>query len=82
MRRVVRPFVRPEMGFHVARALVGSESTLVAVLQAELDLVDMPRCRSPRPAHPRRPMRSRTVVPASPVRISTRSQTWLTSHSP
>jgi hypothetical protein len=36
----------------------------------------------PRPAHPRRLMRSRTVVPASPVRISTRSQTWLTSHSP
>ncbi len=29
----------PEQGFHVARALVGSESTLVTVLHAELDLV-------------------------------------------
>jgi FAD/FMN-containing dehydrogenase/Fe-S oxidoreductase len=36
----------PEMGFHVARALVGSESTLVTVLNAEIDLVDIPRCRS------------------------------------
>ncbi len=36
----------PEMGFHVARALVGSESTLVTVLRAELDLVEVPRCRS------------------------------------
>ena len=36
----------PEMGFHVARALVGSESTLVTVLHAEIDLVEIPRCRS------------------------------------
>jgi FAD/FMN-containing dehydrogenase len=36
----------PEKGFHVARALVGSESTLVTVLHAEIDLVDIPRCRS------------------------------------
>jgi FAD/FMN-containing dehydrogenase/Fe-S oxidoreductase len=36
----------PERGFHVARALVGSESTLVTVLQAEIGVVDIPRCRS------------------------------------
>src|SRR5258708_4507246 len=36
----------PEKGFHVARALVGSESTLVTVLNAEIDLVAIPRCRS------------------------------------
>jgi FAD/FMN-containing dehydrogenase/Fe-S oxidoreductase len=36
----------PEKGFHVARALVGSESTLVTVLHAEIDLVDIPRRRS------------------------------------
>jgi FAD/FMN-containing dehydrogenase/Fe-S oxidoreductase len=36
----------PEKGFHIARALVGSESTLVTVLHAEIDLVDVPRCRS------------------------------------
>src|SRR6185437_978946 len=36
----------PEKDFHVARALVGSESTLVTVLQAELDLVEIPPCRS------------------------------------
>ncbi len=36
----------PEKGFHVARALVGSESTLVTVLRAEIDLVKIPRCRS------------------------------------
>jgi FAD/FMN-containing dehydrogenase/Fe-S oxidoreductase len=36
----------PEKGFHVARALVGSESTLVTVLRAEIDLVEIPRCRS------------------------------------
>ncbi len=34
----------PEHGFHVARALVGSEGTLVTVLRAEISLV-------PRPAH-------------------------------
>ena len=36
----------PERGFHVARALVGSESTLVTVLQAEIDLVEVPRHKS------------------------------------
>src|SRR6266496_3555559 len=36
----------PEKGFHVARALVGSESTLATVLRAEIGLVDVPRCRS------------------------------------
>jgi FAD/FMN-containing dehydrogenase/Fe-S oxidoreductase len=35
----------PENGFHVARALVGSEGTLVTVLRAELDLVHSPACR-------------------------------------
>ncbi|TXS38428.1 FAD-binding and (Fe-S)-binding domain-containing protein [Streptomyces sp. OR43] len=33
----------PEKGFDLARALVGSEGTLVTVLQAELDLVPVPR---------------------------------------
>ncbi|MFE6746438.1 FAD-binding and (Fe-S)-binding domain-containing protein [Kitasatospora purpeofusca] len=32
----------PENGFDVARALVGSEGTLVTVLRAELELVDVP----------------------------------------
>ncbi|WP_327287922.1 FAD-binding and (Fe-S)-binding domain-containing protein [Streptomyces sp. NBC_01198] len=32
----------PENGFHVARALTGSEGTLVTVLHAELDLVPVP----------------------------------------
>jgi FAD/FMN-containing dehydrogenase/Fe-S oxidoreductase len=36
----------PENGFHVARALVGSESTLVTVLHAEIDLFEVPRHRS------------------------------------
>ncbi|MBI4543878.1 MAG: FAD-binding protein [Gemmatimonadetes bacterium] len=36
----------PEHGFHVARALVGTESTCVLVLQAVLRLVDSPRARS------------------------------------
>ena len=36
----------PEQGFNVAKALVGSESTLITVLQAELTLVEVPRCRS------------------------------------
>jgi FAD/FMN-containing dehydrogenase/Fe-S oxidoreductase len=39
-------YLLPEKGFHVARALVGSESTLVTVLHAEVDLVEVPRCRS------------------------------------
>jgi FAD/FMN-containing dehydrogenase/Fe-S oxidoreductase len=33
----------PEQGFDLARALVGSEGTLVTVLHAELDLVPVPR---------------------------------------
>jgi FAD/FMN-containing dehydrogenase/Fe-S oxidoreductase len=36
----------PENGFHVARALVGSESTCVTVLEATLRLVPSPPCRS------------------------------------
>jgi FAD/FMN-containing dehydrogenase/Fe-S oxidoreductase len=35
----------PEKGFHVARALVGSEGTLATVLSAELDLMHSPPCR-------------------------------------
>jgi FAD/FMN-containing dehydrogenase len=35
----------PENGFHVTRALVGSESTLVTVLHAEVELFEVPRCR-------------------------------------
>ncbi|HEY3905994.1 MAG TPA: FAD-linked oxidase C-terminal domain-containing protein [Streptosporangiaceae bacterium] len=36
----------PEKDFHVARAVVGSESTLITVLQAEIDLFEIPPCRS------------------------------------
>jgi FAD/FMN-containing dehydrogenase/Fe-S oxidoreductase len=36
----------PENGFHVARALVGSEGTLVTVLEATLRLVPWPRART------------------------------------
>jgi FAD/FMN-containing dehydrogenase/Fe-S oxidoreductase len=36
----------PENGFNLARALVGSESTLVTVLGAEISLVPVPRCQS------------------------------------
>ncbi|GAA2736671.1 FAD-linked oxidase C-terminal domain-containing protein [Streptomyces nogalater] len=36
----------PENGFDVAKALVGSEGTLVTVLRAELDLVPVPAYRS------------------------------------
>ena len=36
----------PENGFHVARALVGSESTLVTVLHAEVELFEIPKHRS------------------------------------
>ncbi len=36
----------PEKDFHLARALVGSESTLVTVLHAEISLVDVPKARS------------------------------------
>ena len=36
----------PENGFNVARALVGSEGTLVTVLRAELDLVPVPPYQS------------------------------------
>ena len=36
------PALLPEHGFDVARALVGSESTLVTVLEAKLRLVDSP----------------------------------------
>ncbi len=36
----------PENGFHVAQALVGSEGTLVTILEAALDLVPNPAARS------------------------------------
>jgi Fe-S oxidoreductase/FAD/FMN-containing dehydrogenase len=36
----------PENGFHVARSLVGSESTLVTILEATLNLVPAPKARS------------------------------------
>ncbi|MFE9097590.1 FAD-binding and (Fe-S)-binding domain-containing protein [Streptomyces sp. NPDC007264] len=36
----------PENGFDVAKALVGSEGTLVTVLRAELGLVPVPPCQS------------------------------------
>jgi FAD/FMN-containing dehydrogenase/Fe-S oxidoreductase len=36
----------PERGFNVARALVGTESTCVTILQAEMTLIDRPRARS------------------------------------
>jgi len=36
----------PENGFHVARALVGSESTLVTVLRAEVRLVAVPKAKT------------------------------------
>ncbi len=36
----------PERGFHVARALVGSESTCVTILEATLHLVPTPAARS------------------------------------
>ena len=39
-------YLLPEKQFHVARALVGSESTLVTVLTAEISLVEIPKARS------------------------------------
>ena len=39
-------YLLPEKQFHVARALVGSESTLVTVLTAEIGLVEIPKFRS------------------------------------
>jgi FAD/FMN-containing dehydrogenase/Fe-S oxidoreductase len=36
----------PEAGFDLARALVGSEGTLVTVLHAELELVEVPKAQS------------------------------------
>lgn len=36
----------PENGFHVARALVGSENSCVIVLEAEVNLIPSPRARS------------------------------------
>ena len=39
-------YLLPEKQFHVARALVGSESTLVTVLTAEISLVEIPKSRS------------------------------------
>jgi len=39
-------FLLPENGFHVARALVGSEGTCVTMLEATARLVPSPPCRS------------------------------------
>ncbi len=40
------PSLLPENGFHVAQALVGSESTLVTILEATMNLVPNPKARS------------------------------------
>jgi FAD/FMN-containing dehydrogenase/Fe-S oxidoreductase len=40
------PALLPENDFHVARALVGSESTLVTILEATMNLVPNPKARS------------------------------------
>ncbi|MDQ6892303.1 MAG: FAD-binding oxidoreductase [Acidobacteriota bacterium] len=40
------PYLLAEKGFHVARALVGSESTCVTVLEATLRLVPNPKART------------------------------------
>jgi FAD/FMN-containing dehydrogenase/Fe-S oxidoreductase len=40
------PWLLPERGFHLARALVGSESTLVTVLEATVRLVPSPAFRA------------------------------------
>ena len=40
------PHLLPENGFHVARALIGSESTCVTILEAKLRLVHSPPGRS------------------------------------
>jgi FAD/FMN-containing dehydrogenase/Fe-S oxidoreductase len=39
-------YLLPENGFHVAKALVGSEGTCVTVLEAVCRLVDSPPCRT------------------------------------
>jgi FAD/FMN-containing dehydrogenase/Fe-S oxidoreductase len=36
----------PEKGFDIARALVGTESTCVLILEATLQLIEEPKCRS------------------------------------
>jgi FAD/FMN-containing dehydrogenase/Fe-S oxidoreductase len=40
------PWLLPENGFHVARALVGSEGTCVTILEATVRLVPSPQCRT------------------------------------
>ena len=40
------PYLLPEKGFHVARALVGSENTCVTVLEATVQLIPNPAARS------------------------------------
>ncbi len=40
------PYLLPEHGFNVARALVGSEGTCVTVLEATLNLIHSPQARS------------------------------------
>ncbi|HEY4289840.1 MAG TPA: FAD-binding and (Fe-S)-binding domain-containing protein [Puia sp.] len=40
------PQLLPENGFNIARALVGSEGTCVTILDATLQLLPMPKCKS------------------------------------
>ncbi|HEY6928750.1 MAG TPA: FAD-binding and (Fe-S)-binding domain-containing protein, partial [Thermoanaerobaculia bacterium] len=40
------PYLLPEKGMHVARALVGSEGTCVTVLEATLQLIESPAARA------------------------------------
>ncbi|GAA5481883.1 FAD-binding and (Fe-S)-binding domain-containing protein [Haloferula sargassicola] len=40
------PALLPENGFNIAEALVGSEGTCVAILEAKLDLIPNPRART------------------------------------
>jgi FAD/FMN-containing dehydrogenase/Fe-S oxidoreductase len=40
------PYLLPERGFHVARALTGSENTCVTVLEATVRLIPNPKARS------------------------------------
>ena len=58
----------PENGFHVARALVGSEGTCVTVLEATMRLVDSPPVKSLLPGNASKPpLSSESVMPAPTV---------------
>ena len=58
----------PENGFHVARALVGSEGTLVTILEAALDLVP-------------NPTRGRSWFSATRTSIRRRTTSWTSCRS-